>query len=78
MVYTDEIILSEKHQLKFDALRNKKNACTAKLRMQALDEKYNRQGHQLYFHSVPNFKNCKLSNEQYRLFVRRGVVPSGV
>jgi hypothetical protein len=77
VVYTDEIILSEKQQLKFDALRNKINACTAKLRMQALDEKYNRQGHQQYFHSVPNFKNCKLPNEQYRLFVRRGVVRPG-
>ncbi len=76
VIYTDEIILSEKQQQKFDACKGNKNVCASILRMKALDEKYSMHGHWKYFHSVPNFKNCKLTNEQYRLFVRKGWLPA--
>lgn len=74
VVYADEIILTEKQQEKFEALKNN-SFSRAKIHTQKL---FDGGSIRNCFSSVPDIKNSALTKDQYRLFVRKGWLPAEV
>ncbi len=72
VVYSDEIILSEIQQRKFDSLKNN-NLYRAEIKIQKL---FDGDSLRNCFSSVPDFKNTTLTKDQYRFFVRKGRLPA--